>query len=129
MRYQGSLRIQGNDTPLTPQDRFSIGGRYTVRGFDGESSLSGDSGWLLRQDVGWALGASGQELYLGIDAGEVGGQSSANLAGKSLSGGVIGLRGSFKKLQYDLFAGSPLYQPAGVKTAQTTAGFSLNLGF
>jgi hemolysin activation/secretion protein len=129
LRYQGNLRLQGNDTPLTPQDRFGIGGRYTVRGFDGESSLSGDSGWLLRQELGWALGNSGQEFYLGIDAGGVDGQSAEFLAGKALSGGVIGLRGSYRKLQYDIFVGAPLYQPSGFKTAETTAGFSLNLAF
>jgi hemolysin activation/secretion protein len=129
LRYQSNLRLQGNDTPLTPQDRFGIGGRYTVRGFDGESSLSGDRGWLLRQELGWALGNSGQELYLGIDAGGVDGQSAELLAGKALSGGVIGLRGSYRKLQYDVFVGAPLYQPSGFKTAETTAGFSLNIAF
>jgi hemolysin activation/secretion protein len=123
------LRVQGNETPLTPQDRFSIGGRYTVRGFDGESSLTGDNGWLLRQDLAWSLGGSGQELYIGIDAGGVNGQSAEQLAGKALSGGVIGLRGNFRKLQYDVFVGSPLYQPSGFRTAETTAGFNMNLAF
>jgi hemolysin activation/secretion protein len=129
LRYQANLRLHGNETPLTPQDRFSIGGRYTVRGFDGEASLSGDNGWLLRQDLGWALGNSGQELYLGIDAGGVSGQSAELLVGKALSGGVVGLRGNYRKLQYDIFVGAPLYQPSGFKTAETTAGFSLNLAF
>ena len=32
----------GTGTPLTQQDKLSIGGRYTVRGFDGELSLSGE---------------------------------------------------------------------------------------
>nr|WP_315465324.1 ShlB/FhaC/HecB family hemolysin secretion/activation protein [uncultured Rhodoferax sp.] len=128
-RYQPSVRLQGNDTPLTPQDRFSIGGRYSVRGFDGEASLSGDNGWLLRQDLGWALGNSGHELYVGIDAGGVSGQSTETLLGKTLSGGVLGLRGNYRKLQYDLFVGAPLYQPSGFKTAEATAGFSLNLSF
>lgn len=129
LRYQVNLRVQGNETPLTPQDRFSIGGRYSVRGFDGESSLTGDNGWLLRQDVGWTLGGSGQELYIGIDAGGVSGQSTESLVGKSLSGGVIGLRGNYRKLQYDVFVGAPLYQPSGFKTSETTAGFSMNLAF
>ena len=129
LRYQANVRLQGNETPLTPQDRFSIGGRYSVRGFDGEGSLSGDNGWLLRQELAWALGSSGQELYLGIDAGGVSGQSTEQLAGKALSGGVIGLRGNYRKLQYDLFVGAPLYQPSGFKTAETTAGFSMNLAF
>jgi hemolysin activation/secretion protein len=128
-RYQPSVRLQGNDTPLTPQDRFSIGGRYSVRGFDGEGSFSGDAGWLLRQDLGWVLGNSGHELYVGIDAGGVSGQSTETLVGKTLSGGVLGLRGNYRKLQYDIFVGAPLYQPAGFKTAETTAGFSLNLAF
>lgn len=129
LRYQANVRLQGNDTPLTPQDRFSIGGRYNVRGFDGEGGLSGDSGWLLRQDLGWTLGDSGQELYLGMDAGGVSGQSTEHLAGKVLSGGVIGLRGNYRKLQYDLFVGAPLHQPYGFRTAETTAGFGLNLAF
>lgn len=50
--YSGLIRAQWNRTPLTPQDRFAIGGRYTVRGFDGETSLMGERGWLLRNDIG-----------------------------------------------------------------------------
>lgn len=42
--YPGLVRAQWNRTPLTPQDRFAIGGRYTVRGFDGETSLMGERG-------------------------------------------------------------------------------------
>ena len=37
--YQGSWRAQWNRTVLIAQDRFAIGGRYTVRGFDGESAM------------------------------------------------------------------------------------------
>ena len=41
---------------LDAQDRFAIGGRYTVRGYDGEASLSAERGWLLRNDLSWAVG-------------------------------------------------------------------------
>ena len=41
-RFNTSWNGQWNGTPLTQQDKFSIGGRYTVRGFDGELSLSGE---------------------------------------------------------------------------------------
>lgn len=132
-KYNAALHVQDNTTPLTPQDRFSIGSRYSVRGFDGESSLVGERGWSMRNEVSTALGASGQEVYLGIDAGEVSGPSSENLAGKSLVGGVIGVRGSFNSfkttVQYDLFAGAPISKPSGFKTAETAAGFSLNVVF
>ena len=131
--YRAALKVQDNTTPLTPQDRFSIGGRYSVRGFDGESGLTGERGWTLRNDWSMTLGESAHALYLGLDAGEVSGPSSQNLLGKSLSGGVIGLKGSFTgfsvSYQYDVFVGAPLYKPAGFRTAETAAGFSLNAMF
>ncbi len=128
LRYNGSLRAQWNDTPLIPQDRFSIGGRYTVRGFDGELILSAERGWLIRNDLGWALGNSGHEVYFGIDHGEVGGSSAEMLLGKRLSGAVLGLRGAIKTVSYDLFVGTPLAKPEGFTAPDTVAGFNLSWG-
>lgn len=129
LRYLGELRGQWNQTPLVPQDRFAIGGRYTVRGFDGENVLLADRGWLLRNDVGIAIGATGQELYVGADYGQVGGSSAARLAGDRLAGAVIGLRGGYRTLFYDAFIGQPIYKPASFVTAKTTAGFSVTWTF
>lgn len=129
LRYTGAWRAQWNRTPLVPQDRFSIGGRYTVRGFDGENVLSAERGWLIRNDLGWALGQTGQELYLGVDYGEVGGPSSRALAGTRLSGAVLGLRGGYKGFAYDLFIGQPIKKPDGLKTAASVTGFNLNGSF
>ncbi len=127
LRYNGTWRAQWNRTPLVPQDRFSIGGRYSVRGFDGESILSAERGWLLRNDLGWAL--AGQELYVGLDYGQVGGASSEVLAGKQLTGAVLGLRGGYKNAGYDLFAGKPLNKPDGFRTASGVVGFNLSAAF
>jgi len=127
--YNGQVRWQENKTPLVPQDRFFIGGRYTVRGFDGEQVFSSDRGWLVRNDVSAALGNSGQSVYLGLDYGEVDGQSSDILLGKHLAGGVVGLRGAYKKLSYDVFMGKPISKPEGFRTAKTVYGFNLNLAF
>lgn len=132
LRYSLLWRAQWNRTPLTPQDRFAIGGRYTVRGFDGELSLMGERGWLLRNDIGWALGRSGTELYAGLDHGEVGGPSTGFQLGTSLTGAVLGLRGQLPTapgLSYDLFIGAPISKPEGFRTANVTAGFSLNASF
>jgi len=129
-RYNGMLRTQWTRSALTPQDRFSIGGRYTVRGFDGEQSLTGEHGWLVRNDMAWLVGGGGHELYLGLDYGRVDGPSTAYLLGHELIGGVVGLRGTLaKQLSYDLFIGQPLKQPDGFQTATTTAGFSCNWQF
>lgn len=129
LRYTLVWRAQWNDTPLVPQDRFAIGGRYTVRGFDGENLLSAERGWLVRNDLGIGLGASGQEAYLGVDYGRVGGATAEQLVGKQLAGAVIGLRGGYKGLSYDLFAGRPIEKPQHFKTASTTTGFNLNWSF
>jgi hemolysin activation/secretion protein len=129
LRYAGQWRAQWNQTALTPQDRFGIGGRYTVRGFDGETSLLGERGWLLRNDIGWAVGQSGAEVYAGIDYGRVGGPSVALLQGNHLAGGVIGVRGACKGLNYDVFVGAPISKPEGYRTARVTTGFNLNLSF
>ena len=126
-RYSLGWRAQWNRTPLTPQDRFAIGNRYTVRGFDGESLLSGDHGWLLRQDLALSVGAINSELYVGIDAGKVGGQSTDSLPGKRLAGGVLGLRGARGSLSWDVFIGTPIHKPQGFRTADTTSGFLFSL--
>ncbi|PKO51272.1 MAG: hypothetical protein CVU26_08730, partial [Betaproteobacteria bacterium HGW-Betaproteobacteria-2] len=71
LQYVADIRAQSNFTPLTPQDRFAIGNRYTVRGFDGQLTLSADRGWFLRNDFSAWLGESGQAVYVGLDYGEV----------------------------------------------------------
>ena len=108
-----------------PLDRFSIGGRYTVRGFDGESVLMAERGWLIRNDLGMILGDSRQELYLGLDHGQVGGPSADLLVGKRLTGAVLGLRGGYRDLSWDVFTGWPLQKPQNFKTANNVIGFNL----
>lgn len=129
LRWSTNWRAQWNRSSLTPQDRFSIGSRYSVRGYSGESSLSAERGFTLRNEIAAALAGSGQETYLALDHGRVGGPSSAQLIGKKLTGMAIGLRGGWKGLQYDFFFGHPLHKPDNFKASRTTGGFTLNYGF
>ncbi|WP_392565242.1 ShlB/FhaC/HecB family hemolysin secretion/activation protein [Utexia brackfieldae] len=125
INYQGQLARHGH---LTPQERFSIGGRWTVRGFDGELSLSADNGWFVRNELSWATPYA-QELYLGLDYGEVSGADSGYLLGKKLAGSALGLRGDVLHTNYDLFIGAPIYKPKGFRTNDTVLGFNLNWHF
>jgi hemolysin activation/secretion protein len=131
--YQGSLRQQWHRTPLTPQDRFSIGGRYTVRGFDGATVLSAESGVLIRNEVSTVLGQTPYSAYAGVDWGKVSGPSATFLLGRELTGGVLVLRANWKtgpvQTQLDLFVGRPLNKPQGFQTARSVYGFSLNTQF
>lgn len=127
--YQASVRLQATDVALAAPDRFALGGRHTVRGFDGESSLSGDAGWLARQELQWNLPRGWGQLYLALDAGEVDGPNTAGLSDRFMAGTAWGWRISRQHLQFDAFVGRPLHTPATVRTGETAAGFSLNLNF
>lgn len=120
-RYQRQL----SNTPLTPQEQFAIGNRWTVRGFDGERTLNASNGWYIRNDLAWRTPLPEQELYLGMDYGEVGGAGSEYLVGRHLAGGVVGLRGQLFSTDYDVFIGRPFSKPAGFMTSDVTVGFNL----
>ncbi|VXD01112.1 Transporter [Enterobacterales bacterium 8AC] len=127
-RVNTSLRGQWSNQPLIPQDRLSIGGRYTVRGFDGEQNLSGEKGLIWRNELAWKVLASGHELYWGVDYGRVAGPGAHGLAGQQLTGSAIGLRGTlWQRFSYDLFAGVPIDKPESFHTSGVTTGFSINL--
>lgn len=126
--YSGQLRGQLHKTRLTPQDKFAIGGRFTVRGFDGLNVLSAESGLLWRNEWSTAL-TSGLQTFVGVDHGQVWGPSAANLVGHHLTGAVLGLRGQAGAWQYEAFVGKPISKPEHFKTASVTAGFSLNVSF
>ncbi|WP_338495305.1 ShlB/FhaC/HecB family hemolysin secretion/activation protein [Erwinia aphidicola] len=128
-RYSVQYQRQISSTPLTPQEQFAIGSRYSVRGFDGERTLNANGGWLVRNDFAWSTPLPAQELYLGADYGHVSGHGIEDLVGNHLAGGVVGLRGNVLKTGYDLFAGVPIAKPDGFKTSPVTLGFSLNWDF
>ena len=129
LAWSASWRGQWNRTPLVPQDRFAIGGRYTVRGFDGESSLSAERGSLLRNDLVWSIPGSDQRLYAALDVGHVSGPGAADLRGTRLSGAALGWLFAWGRLQGDVFAGAPISRPDGFRTARVTTGFNLNFNY
>ena len=126
LRYTLALRAQQAWTSLLPQDRFSLGSRFSVRGFDEQRVLSADRGWLVRNDLGFSLGGSGLEAYAGLDYGEVRGRHSESLAGTHLAGMVVGLRGGVLGVACDVFAGRSLSGPDGFAGDAMHVGFSLS---
>jgi hemolysin activation/secretion protein len=127
--YQGIWHWQAHQTRLTPQDRLSIGGRYSVRGFDGERTLSGERGWWVRQELSKALHQTSHSLYFGLDHGQVGGPSAAYLPGRHLTGFAMGMRGQLARAQWEGFVGGPLDKPAQFVSPQSVVGLQLSLLF
>lgn len=122
--FNSYWEAQWNKTTLVPQDRLSIAGRYTVRGFDGGMTLLAERGWFSQNTLSMRLGQTQHQLYTGIDVGHVSGQSADLLLGQTLAGWVVGLKGHWKSLFYDLFAGIPLEKPEGFESGRHL-GFSL----
>ena len=107
-------------------DMISIGNRYTVRGFDGEYTLMGESGWYVQSEVSSYIPALHSSAYAGIDTGAVYGPSARMGTGRTLAGAVVGMRGDISPgFSYDVFAGTPLYKPQGHRTGRAF-GFTLS---
>ncbi len=126
LRYLGQMRFQYNLTPLTPLEQFSIGSRYTVRGFT-DNTLTAERGWLVRNELEADVGRSGQSLYVGLDYGQVDGPSTKWLLGERLAGTALGVRGSLgnSRFQYDASIAAPLLKPDGFQTDDYDLALSL----
>jgi hemolysin activation/secretion protein len=124
-----AFRAQLTGDTLFGSEYFSIGGRYTVRGFDGRQTLGAEKGLTLRNDFSHALWRTGQSLYLALDGGHVAGPAGRYLSGGTLAGGALGLRGGWKSFYYDITAGCPLHKPAGLHTARVTCTAQAGIQF
>ncbi|KVZ44715.1 hypothetical protein WL16_24115 [Burkholderia ubonensis] len=128
-RYVTTFHGQYTGNTLYYIDDLTIGSRYTVRGFDGETMLAAARGFYWRNELQMPIGQTGQALYAGLDYGHVWGPQPVALVGTQLAGAVIGIKGSIGTrlgaFGYDLFAGTPVYKPSGFPTARVTVGFQL----
>jgi hemolysin activation/secretion protein len=129
LHYNGSFKAQWSNTPLVAQDRFSIGSRYTVRGFTGETTLSAERGWVFRNDIAIGIGQSRQQAYVGFDLGKVSGPSTANLLGDTLAGVAFGIKGKIKEVNYNAYVAKSLHRPQGFGTGDPVFDFSLNWSY
>ncbi|KVD49932.1 hypothetical protein WT24_08140 [Burkholderia sp. MSMB1078WGS] len=132
-RYVTTFHGQYTGNTLYYIDDLTIGSRYTVRGFDGETMLAAARGFYWRNELQAPIGRTGQAVYAGIDYGRVWGPQPVALVGTQLAGAVIGVKGSvatrFGGYGYDLFAGTPIYKPSGFPTARVTVGFQVTAQF
>ena len=126
LNYNATFRAQNTNTALYASEWFTIGNRWTVRGFDGEAALGAEKGFFLRNEVGTPITGTAQSAYVGLDYGKVFGENVQNLIGDKLAGMVVGVRGNLTQgITYEVFAGAPLYKPHNYRTDEPAAGFNL----
>jgi hemolysin activation/secretion protein len=123
-KYSFTFSGQYTNDLLYTADYFSIGNRYTVRGFDGEQTLLAEKGFYIRNE--WSMPvAQGKEAYVGLDYGQVSGPGTQWLLGNKLAGAALGIRGQEGRMYYDIFTSWPLYKPEGYQTSPCALGFQL----
>ena len=111
---------------LVSQDQISMGNRWSVRGFDGENTLTGDRGWYFSNTLNLDLSQTGNhQLYSGMDYGRVSQFNQSWGTGKAIAGAVIGIKGQQWHTGYDLFAGIPVIKPNDMLTDNLTLGMTL----
>jgi hemolysin activation/secretion protein len=116
LRYSAQFNWQHAYTPLVPNDDLTIGSPYTVRGFDGQTTLAAESGWVWRNELG--LSIAGQMPFIAFDAGRVSGPNVEYLLGQTLMGAALGVRGHLPAsvhaaIDYEVTLGWPLVKPRG----------------
>ena len=131
LSYDLNINARYGLNKLSLQDKFSIGGYHSVRGFDGESSLVGNHGVSVRNTLSYNYYKS-NSIYAGLDAGMVRAPSSGIKDKNTLAGYAIGLRGSIKaynNLSYDISVSKPLYKPKSFETKSTNVNFIISYEF
>lgn len=154
--HSTTLKAQYATDSLTPDLKMAIGGRYTVRGFDGERSLSADNGILIRQDISFYPSFLNQQkannqnnsqnsqsnhaIYLGLDAGYITNHDKSQnelLLGQHLAGAAIGIKGQYTpntnnpylSFNYDIFTSKAISEPTGFSNKDWVSGVSLGMSF
>lgn len=125
LSYQLKTQHQWSAYPLYASDRIALGGRYSVRGFNG--GLSGDYGYYAQHEwrspvqlPGWHwLKKLKSSLVFGLDHGSVfsiGGQRANNGFGEgSLVGGAVGVRFQAARVYCDVIVTKPIQWSANIQ--------------
>lgn len=122
------LEIKGQYTPshLYANEFFNLGGWYAVRGYSGDNNLSAEKGFYVRNTVELPTSPI-NTVYLGVDYGKVSGHYSSELLGQELAGGVIGVKGQYQNISYNLFGAYPFSKPEGFIVPNALLGLQLNI--
>ena len=111
LNYTGQFFAQMTKNSIYSLDWFSIGGRYTVRGFKSDQSLSSDKGWRIKNDITLPISISKYYAtsYLGMDIGQVFGEGieDEDESKHTLTSLTLGIKGRLFGVNYDIFTSKP----------------------
>lgn len=107
--YMVHLNAQYSSDHLSPNDQFTVGDRYSVRGFDGKKLLSGNHGAVIGQEVYYKLPTQNpHQIYLGIDHGFIRTDHIYSSNNNAIMGAVLGYHFGTKHVNFDAYIGQPI---------------------
>jgi hemolysin activation/secretion protein len=121
--YRAQGRAQNSGSVLFGSDTFSVGGPFTVRGFESERAVAGYGGWYLRQELSFKSPLRQLQPYALVDAGQIA-HADAFLAGAG-----AGLRANWRGFTLDAFAAMPLTAPQAVYLRKPEIGVTAGWGW
>lgn len=125
VNYQFSGYAQYSDDPLYSIEQISIGGSYSVRGFQ-KQSINGSSGGYMRNDFVF----SPQSLfspYIAYDIGWI--RHASDTAGGRLSSATLGFHSGYKGWSIDFYHALPLTSPDDTFGTDPFIGVTLSVNF
>ncbi|WP_392565878.1 ShlB/FhaC/HecB family hemolysin secretion/activation protein [Utexia brackfieldae] len=122
--YQLQLGAQYSPKALTIQDQFSIGNRWSVRGFENSAGRNGYSGFYNQNTWNIITGIKNLEWYIGLDYGQVWDKNSDEKQSK-LMGTATGFRGSLYAFNYDMSLSAPLLHPDNMAVDRVLFNFNI----
>lgn len=127
--FSSMLKTQVSQSDLYASEKMSIGGRASVRGFDG-LSLSGQIGVIFRNDLVYYLPSFAGITFapsLGLDAGYVQDFKEDVDKYNFLSGGGVGLKMFAPYFNMEFWWYYPIYNPYKVQTQNFYLSFGVNV--
>ena len=132
IQYGANLRGQHTRNTTLSVDQIAIGGRSSVRGFDGDVVLLAENGVVLRNELNTPVklwDGLDTAAFLAIDYGRVWGPSDILLTGKKLVGLALGIKGRWRATQFDAALATPLSRPEGFASRRASLYLSLTQSF
>ena len=129
LQYSLFLRGQYSNNNLFGTEEISVGGIYSVRGFN-KTGLSGNKGFYARNELSqrYDLNEFIFMPYIGFDYGFV--DKNIYSMGGEITGGAIGSRVYWKKINFELLYNTPIKDTEDTKDKSSDfVGFNLVYNF
>ncbi|HGJ5858751.1 MAG TPA: ShlB/FhaC/HecB family hemolysin secretion/activation protein [Arsenophonus nasoniae] len=128
--YEASAAIQLSRSKLDSLIVTNgIGGSNSVRVAMLTNTISGSNSLLIKNEISWLTPLPGHVLYATLDYGSVSEDRARFWRDEYLVGTSLGLKGSYKQLDYTIFVGFPLLNSSDSKQDHMVSGFRLTYSY